>query len=193
MGGTSRFAAVVLSGGTAERLGGVDKGSLEWEGRALLDRVLDAVADADEVVVAGPVVPTSRPVRFAREQPPRGGPVAGLLAARRSLEPRTGLLVVVAVDMPLVTHDTVARLVSAAGGHDGAVLVDDTGRRHLAAALDVARLDAVAPTDGGHGRPWRGLLSGLALAEVRAVQDEGHDVDTWTDLDRSRPDQQREL
>jgi molybdopterin-guanine dinucleotide biosynthesis protein A len=189
MGGTSSFAAVVLSGGTAERLGGADKGSLAWEGRALLDRVLDAVAEADEIVVAGPVVPTSRPVRFAREQPPGGGPVAGLIAARRALEQRTGLLVVVAVDMPLLTPDTVARLLTAAAGCDGAVLVDDTGRRHLAAALDVARLDAVAPPDGGHGRPWRGLLSGLALAEVRAVQDEGHDVDTWADLDRARHDE----
>lgn len=193
MGGTSSFAAVVLSGGTAERLGGADKGSLEWAGRTLLDRVLDAVAGADAVVVAGPQVTTARPVRFTREHPPGGGPVAGLLAARQALGPRTGLLVVVAVDMPLLTRATVERLVTAAEGHDGAVLVDDTGRRHLAAALDVARLDAVAPPDGGHGRPWRGLLSGLTLVEVRAVHEEGHDVDTWADLEAARPDENRGL
>lgn len=182
MGGTSRFAAVVLAGGTGERLGGRDKASLEWAGRSLLDRVLDALEEADEVVVAGPPAPTARPVRFVREDPPAGGPVAGLLAARRALAAEASVVVVAAVDMPLLTSATIERLLAAAAGHDGAVLVDESGRRHLAAALDLARLDAVAPEDGGHGQSWRGLLAGLGLVEVGARAGEGHDVDTWADL-----------
>lgn len=182
MGGTSSFAAVVLAGGTGERLGGRDKASLEWGGRALLDRVLDALEGADEVVVAGLPTPTARPVRFVREDPPGGGPVAGLLAARRALAAGASLVVVVAVDMPLLTRATIERLLAAAVGQDGAVLVDESGRRHLAAALDLARLDALAPEDGGHGHPWRGLLAGLDLVEVVALAGEDHDVDTWADL-----------
>lgn len=181
------FSAVVLAGGSGARLGGRDKATLEYDGRRLLDRVLDALADAEEVVVAGPAAPIDRPVRFVREDPPSGGPVAGVLAARRALQRPTPLLAVVAVDMPRLTRDTLARLCTAASGHDGAVLVDDTGRRHLAAVLRVARLDAEAPDGTGHGQSWRALLAPLELAEVAAVDGEERDVDTWADLGREAP------
>ena len=45
------FAAVVLAGGRAARLGGFDKASIEIDGRTLLTHALDAVVDASEVVV----------------------------------------------------------------------------------------------------------------------------------------------
>ena len=78
------FCGVVLAGGTAARMDGIDKAGLELDGRTLLDRAVDAFADADEVVVVGPrTVPTPRPVTFTREDPPRGGPVAGLPHRRR--------------------------------------------------------------------------------------------------------------
>ncbi|MER5393911.1 NTP transferase domain-containing protein, partial [Saccharopolyspora sp. NPDC002686] len=48
----AEFAAVVLAGGRARRLGGVDKVLLPVGGRTLLDRTLDAVAEADPLVVA---------------------------------------------------------------------------------------------------------------------------------------------
>ena len=52
------FSAVVLAGGVAARLDGVDKGSVELDGRTLLTWALDAVIDAAEVVVVGDPVPT---------------------------------------------------------------------------------------------------------------------------------------
>ncbi|MCZ9338082.1 NTP transferase domain-containing protein, partial [Streptomyces sp. TRM76130] len=68
------------AGGAARRLGGADKPGVRVGGRALLDRVLSACAGASAtVVVAGPR-PTARPVVFAREDPPGGGPVAALAA-----------------------------------------------------------------------------------------------------------------
>ncbi|MFN8195331.1 MAG: NTP transferase domain-containing protein [Nocardioidaceae bacterium] len=180
------LAGVVLSGGGGARLGGRDKSVLEYDGRRLLDRVLDALGDCEAVVVAGPPVPTGRPVTFVREDPPSGGPVAGLLAAVRALAPGPArgpeLVVVVAVDMPLLTAWTVTRLRAAAAGRDGAVLVDGEGRRHLAACLRLARLEARVGGGTGHGVAWRALLEPLDLAEVPAVEDEGRDVDTWADL-----------
>ena len=47
----SAFTAVVLAGGTAVRLDGADKASVELHGRTLLTWALDAVLDAAEVVV----------------------------------------------------------------------------------------------------------------------------------------------
>lgn len=178
------FAAVVLTGGTASRMGGADKASLEYAGHRLLDRALEAVAAATETVVVGPPCPTGRAVAFVREDPPLGGPAAGLLAGRDALTAPVELLVVLAVDMPLVGADTVARLVAAGDGHDGALLLDATGRRQLAGALRVAALDRARPPRGTEsGLPLHRLLSALDLAEVTAEPDEGRDVDTWDDFD----------
>ena len=126
---------MILSGGAAARLDGADKSALEHAGRTLLEHALDAVAAASEVVVVGPVVPTSHTVSFTRESPPGGGPLAGLSAGVAALVGRPALIVVLAVDMPHVTADTVARLLAAVGEGDGAWIVDDAGRRQLAGVV----------------------------------------------------------
>ena len=138
MGPAAPYAAVILAGGTAVRMDGVDKAGVEYAGRTLLEHALRAVADAAEVVVVGEQVPTSRPVTFVREDPPLGGPAAGLLAGLAALARLPEGLFVLAVDMPFVTAETFRRLVAAAAGHDGAFLVDADGRRQLAGVLDPA-------------------------------------------------------
>ena len=177
------LGAVVLAGGTAARMGGVDKASIELEGRTLLAWALDAVVDAGEVVVLGDWVRTERPVTFTREDPAQGGPAAGLLAGLDAFARPPARLVVLAVDMPRVSIDTVARLRLAAEGRDGAVLLAPDGRRQLALVLDAARLHAVRPPYGEeHGLPLHKLLGPLDLVEVPARGDEARDVDGWADL-----------
>ena len=182
--GAAGFCGVILAGGTAARMDGVDKASIELGGRTLLAYAVDAFLDADEVVVVGPAgVRTDRPVTTVFEDPPRGGPVAGLLTGVDALL-RTPLLVgVLAVDMPRVTPATMRRLREAAAGRDGAFLVDADGRRQLAGVLDAARLHAVRPDlEGQHGMALHRLLAPLDLAEVAATGDEAVDVDSWADL-----------
>lgn len=177
------YGAVVLAGGQAARLGGFDKASAEIGGRTLLEHALDAVVDAAEVVVVGEQVPTERPVSFVLEDPRWGGPVAALLTGCDLLLRSTRLVVVVAVDMPNLTHLTIRRLCAASAERDGAVLVGPDGRRQLAFALRRDRLDAVRPDhEGQHGMAVRRLLADLDLAEVAALDDEHRDVDTWADL-----------
>ena len=66
------FCGVVLAGGTAARMDGVDKASVELAGRTLLEYAVDAFLDADEVVVVGPdTVRTARPVTFVGRGPAR--------------------------------------------------------------------------------------------------------------------------
>jgi molybdopterin-guanine dinucleotide biosynthesis protein A len=174
-------AAVILAGGTAVRMDGVDKAGLEYAGRTLLEHALASVHAAVEVVVVGDPVPTTRPATFVREDPPHGGPAAGLLAGRDALLARPVYLAVLAVDMPRVSADTFQRLLAAADGRDGAFLADAAGRRALAGVLDLAALDRVRPGDVS-GLPLHRLLAPLDLAEVAGVQGEARDVDTWADL-----------
>lgn len=178
------FAGVILAGGTAARMDGVDKSSVEVDGRTLLALAIDAFLDADEVVVVGPdSVPTARPVTTVREDPPLGGPVAGLLTGVDALLRPPRLVGVLAVDMPRVTAYTMRRLREAAHGHDGAFLTDAGGRRQLAGVLDAGRLAAVRPgLEGQHGMALHRLLGPLDLAMVTPVGDEGVDIDSWADL-----------
>jgi molybdopterin-guanine dinucleotide biosynthesis protein A len=188
--GPGRLGAVILAGGTAARMDGADKGSIELDGVTLLERALAATMTAIEVVVVGDQVPTTRPVTWAREDPRSGGPAAALLAGLdRFLRP-PDVVAVLAVDMPHVTPGTFARLAAAlegAGGteHDGAVLVDPDGRTQpLCALYRRSSLDRCRPVnhEDEHGLPMHRLLDGLALARVPAAGTEARDVDTWGDL-----------
>ena len=177
------FAAVVLAGGRASRLGGADKAGIEVAGRTLLAVTLDAVVDAGEVVVVGEPVPTDRPVTFTLESPRHGGPAAALLTGVDALLRPTRLVAVTAVDMPRLTAGTFARLRDAATGRDGAALVGPDGRRQLVLVLDRARLAEVRPSyEEQHDLAMHRLLDPLDLAGVPAVGDEHRDVDTWRDL-----------
>lgn len=160
------YAAVVLAGGTGRRLGGRDKPALELAGRRLLDRVLDAVGDAGQRIVVGPEMPVPPGVTIVRERPAGGGPVAALAAALEVVTVDRTLLL--AADLPFLSAEVVAALLRAAGGRDGAMLVDDGGRDQLllgawsTAALRVA-LAGVPIVEGAALRP---LLSRLDAARV---------------------------
>ncbi len=87
--GGDAYDALVLAGGAARRLGGADKPGVRVGGRALLDRVLAACAGARTTVVVAESRPTARPVDWAREDPPGGGPLAALDAGVRALTTST--------------------------------------------------------------------------------------------------------
>lgn len=180
---TDRLGAVVLTGGSAVRLDGADKASIELGGLTLLEHALGALVDIDEVVVVGDHVPTTRPVTFTREDPADGGPGAGLLAGLRAFPRRPDRVVTLAVDMPLVTSATIRRLVEAMAD-DGAALVDDTGRlQYLCAVYRTSALDRTRPAyEQEHGLSMRSLVGPLRIVQVPAYGSETHDVDTWADL-----------
>ncbi|WP_415947467.1 DUF6457 domain-containing protein [Streptomyces sp. KLOTTS4A1] len=148
------YDAVVLAGGAAKRLGGVDKPAVQVGGRALLDRVLAACAAAGTTVVVAPPRSTSRPVVWAREDPPGGGPLAALAAGVEALERAEALrargepvreradavrgqaadplVLVLSADLPFLADSTVGLLLGAleAAGTpvDGALFTDAGGR-----------------------------------------------------------------
>ena len=192
-----RIGAVVLTGGTAARMQGADKASIELDGLTLLERALAATTTAIEVVVVGDQVPTTRPVTWTVEDPRGGGPAAGLLAGLEGFLRPPGVVLALAVDMPRVTPGTFARLLGALEDDpaaDVALLVDAAGRTQpLCGAYRGEALARARPErlEDRHGLPMHRLLDPLRVVTVPAVADEARDVDTWEDLRELRLDDDR--
>lgn len=180
------YDAIVLAGGEGRRLGGVSKPDIPIAGRSMLDRVLEAVVSARAVVVVGPDHLARPGVPTVLEDPPLGGPVAGLDAGLRGLGEGAGPVVVLACDAPLAGPAVPALLMAldAAPHVDGAVLVAADGHRQpLMAAYRraaLARALAALAADGGvHGASMKRLLGGLSLVEVPDETGAAQDGNTW--------------
>ncbi len=196
----SDFAAVVLAGGAARRMGGAAKPLLTVGGVSLLSRVLAAVADARPRIVVGPgeLVPLlPRGVSLTMEVPPGGGPVAAAAAGLSLLggartSGSSNQVALLAADLPFLSPDAVDRLRSAvADDADGAVLVDNAGR--LQWLCGVWRLESLvarlAQFGDPVGRGMRKLAEGLRVAQVAAPDPTRppawFDCDTEDDLRRA--------
>ncbi|MFD7015059.1 NTP transferase domain-containing protein [Streptomyces sp. NPDC059161] len=186
------YDAVVLAGGAATRLGGADKPGLSVGGRALLDRVLTACSGAATTVVVGGRRDTARPVKWAREDPAGGGPLAALDAGLRHTTADSVL--VLSADLPFLAAPAVDALLDALGrtGHDGVLCTDPDGRDQPLVAVyraePLRRELALLVTRHGSlaGLPLRLLTGGLDLARIDAGPLASFDCDTWEDLAAAR-------
>jgi len=188
LGGSPVFDAVVLAGGRASRLG-TPKPGLVVAGRPLLEHALAAASGARATVVVGPDELADARYALAREDPPFGGPAAGIAAGLAAL-PDDGAapwVLVLACDVPRAA-DAVPLLLAAVAADDRAEAVRAVrgGRdqwlvglyRRDALTSAVARLRAATGLDGA---PAHRLLGGL---DARTVEDRAgltDDVDTWQD------------
>jgi molybdopterin-guanine dinucleotide biosynthesis protein A len=184
------FDAIVLAGGAAARLDGADKPGLELGGRTLLERVVAALSDARRIAVVGPrrpLAPATTPVTWCREQPPGGGPVAGLAAGLAHVDAE--VVITLAADLPAIAPAVPVLLAGlAGGGSDCAALVDVDGRvNYLAAAWRRAALQqAVAALGPPAGASMRSLVAAVTVVQVPDDGGWGLDCDTWADVDDAR-------
>ncbi len=180
------FDAIILAGGRGSRLGGLRKPELELDGRRLVDRALAAVAGARRVVVVGDAeVPDGVP--RTREDPPYGGPVAGLAAGLDHFEDHSPWTLVLASDLPEV-ESAVTRLLQEmpTDVDDGVCLTGEDGR--LQWLLGYYRTDALRARLADRGDPpltamYR-LLGPLRLRGVDTEPDLTADIDTLDDAGR---------
>ena len=183
---TRPFDAIVLAGGRGSRLGGVSKPDATLAGRRLLDIALAAVAGARRVVVVGDVaVPAT--VLLTREDPPYGGPVAGVDAGFAALGDHAPWTLLLASDLPDAEAAVTALLAAdPAADDDGACLLDADGR--LQWLLGTYRTEALARRLAERGDPpltamYR-LLQPLHLLGVDPGRASVADIDTPDDLAR---------
>lgn len=165
----SDWTAIVLTGGASRRLGR-DKITEVVAGRRLIDRVLAALPVP--VVVVGPDPGTG--VLVTREDPPGGGPAAGIAAGLALVEtPYAGVL---AADMPFAAptllglpNPTRDAVVPRAAGHPQPLCA-----RYSTEALRAARPQA--------GMSMRALLDRLDVEYVDLPEAAFADIDTELDL-----------
>jgi molybdopterin-guanine dinucleotide biosynthesis protein A len=187
-----RWDAVVLAGGRARRLGGVVKPLVRVGDRTLLDAALSAAAGADRVVVVGEV-PVPPGVLQTLEEPPHGGPAAGLAAGVSALGPELApWTLVLAGDLPEAERAVplvlaAAQAAAADPAVDGVCLQDAEGRpQWLLAAYRSERLRSVLAATPARDLSMRRLLAPLRLRPLPADPGLIADCDTWEDVATAR-------
>ncbi|WP_159716969.1 MULTISPECIES: molybdenum cofactor guanylyltransferase [Actinomyces] len=198
---TGALDAVVLAGGTARRLGGVSKPDVLLAGRRLLDHVLEGIGalrasggipPGRTVVVAPGEVALPAGVLRALEDPPLGGPVAGIAAGLEALAagggpvgaaPVTAVLTCDAPGAPAALPALLGALLAkrAGAGVDGACARDGDHTQYL---LGVYRTPALRGAVAPGGRALRDIavrraLGALRVREVTGTAGAARDLDTW--------------
>jgi molybdopterin-guanine dinucleotide biosynthesis protein A len=212
------WAAVILAGGTSRRWGGRDKTASPLAGRPVLRHVVDAVLpDAAALVVVAPsghpaqagvtaaALDVGCPLRWTREDPPGGGPTAGLAAGLAALDALVAdgalpdgvppAVVVLAGDLPFA-RTALPRLLAALDPGPGpgpgvthpdvALGLDPDGHRQP--LLAVHRTDSLRRRLAGldpSGAPLRTLLTAADVVEVPVTAHESLDLDTPDDAERA--------
>jgi len=151
------LGVVILTGGASSRMG-ADKAAQDWAGRRAVDRLVELAQalGAKAVVTAGV---TDYGLARAVEDPPGGGPVAGLAAGAAALS-TAGCVraLVLAADAPTITVGDLAPLLAApapGAAYEGL---------HLPLVIHLGAL----PADQVHGWPMGRLVEKAGLARLPA-------------------------
>lgn len=181
------FQCVIVAGGRATRLGGIDKGALRDGGGSLVERAVRASAGARAIALVGPGAARARILRV-EERPRFGGPVAALAAGLDALGDGSAFTLVLAGDLPHVERAVPPLLLAVDGATagDGVIATDDEGRRQplLAVYRTTALRGALGRLGEVGGASMRALLHPLALTTIRLGNRLCADIDTPADVAR---------
>ena len=189
---------IVLAGGTGRRLDGVSKPDVVARGLRLLDHVLAGLERLREqglalgrvCVVAPAEVALPGDVLRALEDPPLGGPVAGIAAGLELLggsDPVAGLTGILTCDAPLSWRalPSLYRALAEAGPElDGACARDGDHTQYLLGLYRRRALTAAVTPDGMPLRDTavRRALGPLDVTAIPTPHDVVRDLDTWAEV-----------
>ncbi len=159
---TKDISLLVLCGGRATRMGGVDKPLVIYEGKPMVDHVIASAPDVAEVIISanrsveayasrGRVVGDE-----AAEAADAEGPLVGILAGLEQC--RTPWLLVAPGDTPRLPRNWAERMAEAGAGMQNVVAHDGERQQHLHLLLSkntAAHLRAYLET--GHHEVFRWL------------------------------------
>ncbi|MGA0003721.1 MAG: NTP transferase domain-containing protein [Candidatus Nanopelagicales bacterium] len=176
--------SIIVAGGRATRMGGVDKAMLPLglSGETLLADIIKS-CPGKVFVVGNPReigIDTADLVTWVPDLNPGGGPAAGIWSGLTSV---TSEYVFISAADQTLSSDTVSTLIAAALGRDGAWAIrsDGNGQPLCACVRTELLRDLLTSTQGANQSPLR-LLSSLQMVGVNVNPDQVVDFDTWQDV-----------
>lgn len=185
---SEKWSAMILTGGSSSRFGS-DKSLAILKGQSLLSRLLSDLAENIEVVIVGPAFESQlRSLKFAREDPSGGGPVAAVNAGLAMID--TEFVALIATDMPFaaaIIHELANALEMSV---DGLVPLDAEGVPQTLCAIyrTSALRNALAKLGDPQGRSMRSLVGLVELKEIElsaALKSRLLDIDTPEQLQQA--------
>jgi len=183
------ITGLVLAGGRATRMGGIDKGLVEFDGRALIERAIARLRPqvAEMLISANRSLDRYRafgfPVLLDADEglEPFPGPLAGMLAGLRAA--RTPWLAVVPCDAPFLPTDLVSRLADGLAGSRAAVACVGERIEPLFCLLHVDLADDLAAALAHGERRAEAWLRGVGAAPALFLVSESFaNLNTLPDL-----------
>ena len=169
---TEQVAAVILAGGQGSRMGGADKGLIDYRGRPLIEWTLAAIAPQVEELIISANRNLDAYAEYGQRVlpdtlPDYPGPLAGVLAALQAVNAEW--LLVVPCDTPHLPADLAARLLAAARQENVplAIAADVMHTHHTCFIVRTDQRDALAAFLVRGERAVRHWQAELASTEVQ--------------------------
>ncbi len=165
------LTGVILAGGQARRMGGQDKGLVEYRGRPLLEHVIERLEPQVDALLINANRNRARYAAFGYPVIADAtggflGPLAGILAGLRKAP--NGQVLVAPCDSPQVSRDLAARLAEplADAGTEGAVACCEGRMQPVFAILRTALAEPLAAFLQQGGRKIDAFYAAQAIVEV---------------------------
>ena len=166
------FSGIVLNGGRSSRMG-IPKGEMNFLGRPLIERAIDALieAGASEVIIVGgkPFVSNAEGVRSVEDVYPDEGPLGGLITGL--LNARMEQAVVLSNDLMSIDGSTIRRILDFGELADLAIPIAGGVPQVLTALWKVSCLKVLESEFESGSRSLKSVLGNLDVVEILELDD----------------------
>ena len=166
------FSGIVLNGGRSSRMG-IPKGEMDFLGRPLIERSIDALveAGASEVIIVGgkPFVANAKGERAGEDIYPDEGPLGGLITGL--LNARMDQAVVLSNDLMSIDGSTIRRILDFGQLADLAIPMAGGGPQVLTALWKVSCLKVLESAFKSGSRSLKSVIGNLDVVEILELDD----------------------
>ena len=166
------FSGIVLNGGRSSRMG-IPKGEMDFLGRPLIERSIDALveAGASEVIIVGgkPFVSNAKGVRSVEDVYPDEGPLGGLITGL--LNARMEQAVVLSNDLMSIDGSTIRRILDFGQLADLAIPMAGGVPQVLTALWKVSCLKVLESAFKSGSRSLKSVLGNFDVVEILELDD----------------------
>lgn len=163
---TPEITVIILAGGQGSRMGGDDKGLVNWHGKTLVEHVIDRISPQASSLLISCNRNSDDYARLSDNicsdhLPDYQGPLAGVQAALTIVE--TQLSLICACDTPKLPEDLLARLLKTLEAEPAELCYPNDGNRNhfLPVLLKTSLLDQLNEYLATGGRSMKGWYSTL--------------------------------